>query len=58
MRFRINSYFLDLVSDFWREHIRNLDTSEDAPGSHESKPFLLDEDPNDFAQFLWVFYNP
>jgi hypothetical protein len=28
------------------------------PGTHESTAFLVDEDPEDFATFLWVFYNP
>lgn len=28
------------------------------PGFHESTAFLIDLDPDDFALFLLVFYNP
>lgn len=56
IRFRVDSYFLERDSQYWRT--RFIETNfPSALGSRESMPFVLDEDPDDLALFLWVFYN-
>ncbi|KAF5354627.1 hypothetical protein D9756_005656 [Leucocoprinus leucothites] len=54
IRFCIHSYFLERDSYYWKK----LLSEDDFPGSNEMAPFILDEDPDDLANFLWVFYNP
>ncbi|KAF9445067.1 hypothetical protein P691DRAFT_806201 [Macrolepiota fuliginosa MF-IS2] len=60
-RFRVHSFFLTRDSAYWRNEIADQNVSEDGQrplGSRFSSPFPIDEDPEDFAAFLWVFYNP
>ncbi|KAF9444179.1 hypothetical protein P691DRAFT_678099 [Macrolepiota fuliginosa MF-IS2] len=57
-RFRVHSYFFTRESSLWKGRIALSGDSSRQPGTHETTAFVLDEDPEDFARFLWVFYNP
>ncbi|KAF7782808.1 hypothetical protein Agabi119p4_2184 [Agaricus bisporus var. burnettii] len=55
---RACSFFLARDSDYWRAVIETLYSSDNALGSSVSRPFYLDEDPDEVAQFLFLPYNP
>jgi hypothetical protein len=57
IRFAVYSYFFNRDSGYWKNNLAQLDYPG-APGSDESTPLILDEDPEDVASFLWVWYNP
>ncbi|KAJ3563496.1 hypothetical protein NP233_g8908 [Leucocoprinus birnbaumii] len=52
-RFCVFSYFLERESAFWKR----VFSEEDYSGSNETTPVIVDEDPEDLANFFWVFYN-
>ncbi|KAJ3557081.1 hypothetical protein NP233_g11832 [Leucocoprinus birnbaumii] len=60
--FRVHSYFFRRESKYWSRRLAGPVSPGDEPrlpGTHESTAFVVeDEDPEDFATFLWVFYNP
>ncbi|KAF5354946.1 hypothetical protein D9756_005641 [Leucocoprinus leucothites] len=59
--FRVHSYFFRRESKYWNARLAGPVSPGDnpkPPGTHESTAFLVNEDPEDFATFLWVFYNP
>ncbi|KAF9445064.1 hypothetical protein P691DRAFT_806196 [Macrolepiota fuliginosa MF-IS2] len=58
--FRVNSYFFDRESKFWRDRLAGPVSPGDAPmnkGTSSSTAIVLDESPEDFARLLWVWYN-
>jgi hypothetical protein len=59
--FRVHSHFFREFSGYWRSYMAGAISPGDnrrPPGFHESTAFLIDLDPQDFALFLFVFYNP
>ncbi|EKM79702.1 hypothetical protein AGABI1DRAFT_114182 [Agaricus bisporus var. burnettii JB137-S8] len=59
--FRVHSHFFHKFSGYWRSHMAGPVSPGDnrrPAGFHESTAFLIDLDPDDFALFLLVFYNP
>ncbi|KAF8435082.1 hypothetical protein L210DRAFT_3326005, partial [Boletus edulis BED1] len=62
--YRIHSYFFDRESLFFRQKFssnnnNNNNTCNEQPGSTDSNAFTLEDTKSeDFARFLWVFYNP
>ncbi|KAF9444177.1 hypothetical protein P691DRAFT_763631 [Macrolepiota fuliginosa MF-IS2] len=60
-QFCIHSYFFRCRSEYWHGRISDPDAlgeRQGVLGSSEATPFVLDEDPADFARFLWAIYNP
>ncbi|KAI6046311.1 hypothetical protein EDC04DRAFT_1683113 [Pisolithus marmoratus] len=51
--FRVHRYFFERESEFFRNCFA---TSEECDGTDE-KPYVLDIKSEDFAKFLWVWYN-
>ena len=58
--FRVHRYFFERESAFFREKLNAAPPPGQAPkGSSDGNPFSLDDvREEDFARFLWVFYNP
>lgn len=58
--FRVHRYFFERESAHFREQLAIPAPAGQSPkGSSDANPFLLDDvAANDFARFLWVFYNP
>ncbi|OBZ69485.1 hypothetical protein A0H81_10107 [Grifola frondosa] len=58
--FRVHKYFFERESGWFREKFSLPASPGQAPrGSSEANPFPLDDlAADDFARFLWVFYNP
>lgn len=59
-RFRVHSYFFTRESEYWRQLLKppvSPGDEQKRPGSHERNPFPLSESAEDFADFLWIFYN-
>lgn len=54
--FRVHSYFFVRESKHWEE-VLVYPEGEPRKGQDVKNPFVLEEEPEDFAQFLWVFYN-
>jgi len=55
--FRVHSYFFTRESDFWKEELGDDLDKPLKKGQDVRNPVVLDETPDDFAWFLWVFYN-
>ncbi|OBZ69484.1 hypothetical protein A0H81_10106 [Grifola frondosa] len=57
--FRVHRYFFDRESAWFREKLSTpAPAGQTAKGSSDSNPFPLDDVVgDDFARFLWVFYN-
>ncbi|KIP01472.1 hypothetical protein PHLGIDRAFT_80546, partial [Phlebiopsis gigantea 11061_1 CR5-6] len=58
--FRVHRYFFERESSFFREKLGAAPPPGQAPrGSSDVNSFPLDDvQEQDFARFLWVFYNP
>jgi len=62
--YRIHSYFFDRESLFFRQKFssnnnNNNNPGNEQPGSTDGNAFTLEDTKSeDFARFLWVFYNP
>jgi len=59
--YKIHSYFFLRESAYWRNELTGSAGSSDSPltkGNKENAPYILEEKPEVFEQFLWVFYNP
>jgi hypothetical protein len=58
--FRVHRYFFIRDSSwFWEELPYPLPPGETTEGSSEKRPFVLEDiTREEFALFLWVFYNP
>ncbi|KAG9312167.1 hypothetical protein JVU11DRAFT_7458 [Chiua virens] len=58
--YRIHSYFFDRESLFFRQKFSTSDSgAEEGRGSTDSNAYTLEDvKSEDFARFLWVFYNP
>ncbi|KAI5988173.1 hypothetical protein EDD15DRAFT_1388803 [Pisolithus albus] len=52
--FRVHRHFFERESEFFSHYFT---ASEEADGT-DNKPFVLDVKSEDFAKFLWVWYNP
>lgn len=52
--FRVHRHFFERESEFFSHYFT---TSGEADGT-DDKPFALDVKSEDFAKFLWVWYNP
>ncbi|KAI6113526.1 hypothetical protein EV401DRAFT_2074391 [Pisolithus croceorrhizus] len=52
--FRVHRHFFERESEFFSHYFI---TSGEADGT-DNKPFVLDVKSEDFAKFLWVWYNP
>lgn len=59
--FRVHSYFFTRESKHWKDELVGPISPGDGPlkkGQDEKNAILIDgEKPEDFARFLWVFYN-
>ncbi|KAK7472385.1 hypothetical protein VKT23_000500 [Stygiomarasmius scandens] len=59
VRFRVHSYFFDRESSKFRKTLSQSSSSGSVLGSSLSNPLVLhDVTPEQFEEFLWVFYNP
>ncbi|KAI9568843.1 hypothetical protein HD554DRAFT_678570 [Boletus coccyginus] len=58
--YRIHSYFFERESLFFRQKVNNSNNNGDQElGSTDSNAYTLEDvKSEDFARFLWVFYNP
>ncbi|KAH0829112.1 hypothetical protein J3R83DRAFT_2579 [Lanmaoa asiatica] len=58
--YRIHSYFFERESLFFRQKVNNSNNSNDEErGSTDNNAYTLEDvKSEDFARFLWVFYNP
>ncbi|KAI0785801.1 hypothetical protein C8Q75DRAFT_774594 [Abortiporus biennis] len=58
--FRVHRYFFERESAWFREKLGvPAAAGQPAKGSSDANPFPLDDvNADDFARFLWVFYNP
>jgi hypothetical protein len=58
--YRIHSYFFERESLFFRQKVNNANNNGDTElGSTDSNAYTLEDvKSEDFARFLWVFYNP
>ncbi|KZT03920.1 uncharacterized protein LAESUDRAFT_715849 [Laetiporus sulphureus 93-53] len=58
--FRVHRYFFERESAWFREKLAaSSPPGQHVRGSSEAHPFLLEDvAQEDFARFLWVFYNP
>ena len=57
--FRVDSYFFQRESDVFAKLITPVSPGAQSQGSDASTAIILDElSAEDFAKFLWVFYNP
>jgi len=58
--YRIHSYFFERESLFFRNKFASAsENGEDRLGATEEAPYSLEDvKSEDFARFLWVFYNP
>ncbi|KAG6877956.1 hypothetical protein C0993_001574 [Termitomyces sp. T159_Od127] len=59
IHFRVHRYFFERESLFFQRQLANpASPGAAARGSTEGTAIILEEHPDDFAKFLWVFYNP
>ncbi|KAG6829007.1 hypothetical protein H0H92_005984 [Tricholoma furcatifolium] len=59
IHFRVHKYFFERESPFFQRQLQVPASPGAAPrGSTETSSIILEEPPEDFAKFLWVFYNP
>lgn len=59
--YRIHSYFFERESLFFRQKLNSSTSSGDQQelGSNDHNAYTLEDiKSEDFARFLWVFYNP
>lgn len=58
--YRIHSYFFERESLFFRQKVKSSNNSgDDELGSTDNNAYTLEDvKSEDFARFLWVFYNP
>ncbi|KZV66705.1 hypothetical protein PENSPDRAFT_584939 [Peniophora sp. CONT] len=58
--FRVHRYFFTRESAYFRERLPQATSPGDfTKGSNDSHPYVLeDATSEDFARFLWIFYNP
>ncbi|KAF8549179.1 hypothetical protein OG21DRAFT_625975 [Imleria badia] len=54
--FRLHKYFFERESDYFRDRLGP--SSEGEVGSPDSPYIIHDTKTDDFADFVWVFYNP
>jgi hypothetical protein len=59
-RFRVHRYFFERESTFFKDKLAAPALpGESRLGSNESSAIILEDIlSSEFAQFLWVFYNP
>ncbi|KAG6816665.1 hypothetical protein H0H87_004025 [Tephrocybe sp. NHM501043] len=59
VNFRVHRYFFERESPYFQRQLQ-VPASPGAvqPGSSEGRAIILEEPAEDFAKFLWVFYNP
>jgi len=58
--FRVNSYFFDRESKFWRDRLAGPVSPGDTSltkGTNSANAIVIDESPEDFSRLLWVWYN-
>ncbi|KAH0585703.1 hypothetical protein H2248_008915 [Termitomyces sp. 'cryptogamus'] len=59
IHFRVHRYFFERESPFFQRQLQVPASPGAVPrGSTEGTAIILEEHPDDFAKFLWVFYNP
>ncbi|KAG6888010.1 hypothetical protein C0992_009923 [Termitomyces sp. T32_za158] len=59
IHFRVHRYFFERESLFFQRQLQvPASPGAVARGSTEGTAIILEEHPDDFAKFLWVFYNP
>ncbi|KAG6887491.1 hypothetical protein C0995_014908 [Termitomyces sp. Mi166 len=59
IHFRVHRYFFERESPFFQRQLQvPASPGAVARGSTEGTAIILEERPDDFAKFLWVFYNP
>ncbi|KAH7883266.1 hypothetical protein F5I97DRAFT_219120 [Phlebopus sp. FC_14] len=57
--YRIHSYFFERESLFFRQKLPSTGENEEQRGSSDNNAYTLEDvKSEDFARFLWVFYNP
>ncbi|EGN92767.1 hypothetical protein SERLA73DRAFT_190617 [Serpula lacrymans var. lacrymans S7.3] len=57
--FRVHSYFFERESIFFRQMLTGATPAGERSGSPDGDAYTLDDvRSEDFARFLWVFYNP
>lgn len=57
IHFRVHRYFFERESEYFQKKLAG--PSGARPGSSESTAIMVDDvTPDEFAKFLWVFYNP
>ncbi|KIJ65999.1 hypothetical protein HYDPIDRAFT_39147, partial [Hydnomerulius pinastri MD-312] len=57
--YRIHSYFFERESLFFRQKVTGSNDDGEERGSTDHNAYTLEDvKSEDFARFLWVFYNP